>query len=268
MWGEAPDSGDPPPPSPRDPLLLLADPVPGPAMWDAVVPLLSGGFVVLREPPPPAVAPSPDLPAPDAAGWAERELVLRNLYPVHLVASGFGAAAAIRLARQRPELLRSLVLHAPIVRFGPEVGPGAPAWTDVRERFAPVAAALEQGDGIGARRAWRAALLPPDHPLPSPTGVALGIDPAQRGWLADWRDPAAWTVSSPADFDFLPPVLVLDGAVSPPFLHRIAGELARGFPNVTRMRLPDADPLLPEVDPQRLAAVLFSFCLERNVPTA
>lgn len=268
MFGESADPVESAPNPPRDPMLLLADPVPGPAMWDALVPLLTGSFAVVREPGVVRGDTAPPGPAPEAAGWAEREMLERDLYPVHLVASGFGAGAAIRLARQRPELLRSLVLQAPIVRFGPALGAGAPHWREVTDRFEPVAAALDHGDGIGARRAWRSALAPTGREPLAPVGVALGVDSSQRRWLTDWRDPHPWTVGSPADLEFLPPVLILEGARSPPFLQQIAGELARGFPNVTRLRLPDADALLPEEDPQRLAAVLFSFCLERNVPTA
>lgn len=266
--------GDPPTPpteeaeTPRDPLLLLADPVAGPSMWDALVPILVGGFVVVREP---VVLATPDGPPTSAAGaaeWAEQELLARNIYPVHVVASGFAASAAIRLARMRPELLRSLVLHAPIVRFGASFGGGAPGRNEIARRFEGVAAALERGDAIGARHAWRAVLQPAARRPAPAMGVALGIDSAQARWLGEWRDPEGWTVGLPEDFEFLSPVLVVEAADAPPFLQRIGEELAGRFPNATRLRLPSADAFLPEADPQRLAAVLFNFCLERNVPVA
>lgn len=268
MFGQPSDAAETPVATPRDPLLLLADPIAGPAMWDGLAPLLAEGFDVVREPPGRRATTGATELAGDAAAWVEAELLTRNLYPVHLVATGFAGGAAIRVARERPELLRSLVLHAPVVRFGPGAGEGAPAWAEVTERFQSVADAIDRGDGISARRAWRTALHPSPATSAASVGVAVGVEPGQRRWRADWADLRGWTISEPADLEFLPPVLILEGAEAPPFLHRIAGELARGFPNVTRLRLPEAGALLPEEDPRRLAGVLFSFCLERNVPTA
>lgn len=251
----------------RDPLVLIADPLAGPTTWDRVAPLLDGGFEVLRESVDgPSVTPEDPSLAVDR-WWAE-EMVRRDLYPAHLVADGFAAISGLRLARRRPELVRSLVLVTPIVRFLDPPRPTGARWSEVESAFTPVAAALARHDAVLARELRRAA-MDPAGPV-SPRLGASGVPPdrGQRAWAAGWAAGDAWTVEPPEEIDFLPPVLVVDGDRSPLFARAIADELAGRFPNATRLTLPDAGALLAEDDPRRIAALLFSFCRERNVPGA
>lgn len=252
---------------PRDPLVLMTDPLGGTAMWDGLAPLLTEGFAVLRET---DVGPhaAPDTAEPPIDAWWEAEVLRSDQYPVHLVASGFAAPAAVGLARRRPELLRSIVFHAPILRLDGPVGPTDPNWSEIEAGFAPVAAAIARQDGIVARDRWREAIAPSERRPPRGGGPLVPPDGGQRRWAGAWSDRRAVGLAPPLEIDFLPPVLVVDGDQSPPALRTIADRLAACFPNATRLTLPNSGALLPEEDPRRLAAVLFSFCLERNVPTA
>ncbi|MCI4336195.1 MAG: alpha/beta hydrolase [Thermoplasmata archaeon] len=252
----------------KDPLFLVADPFTGGAEWATLIPWLRGGFEVLTETPTAdrsSGGPSDDLSVQDAR--VEAELLRRNIYPVHLMASTFSVAAAIRLALRRPELLRSLILHDPIVRFPAPEARNTASWAPVEARFLPIVNALRSGDTARARGLWHSAFAQPGAlDRLTDSRVPAAVEDPQR-WLEGWDDPSVWRVEPPAHAEFLPPVLLLEGDRSPDFIRRIGDALASGFPNLSRLTLPNAGHFLPIEEPQRLAGVLFTFCLERNVPS-
>jgi pimeloyl-ACP methyl ester carboxylesterase len=67
--------------------------------------------------------------------------------PAHVVGNSFGAAIALRLAAQRPDLVRSLIVHEPPL-FGLLEGHSEvrPVLTALQERIAAVVALLQAGD--------------------------------------------------------------------------------------------------------------------------
>ncbi len=86
--------------------------------WDHVLPALSAGFRVLTydrrghsRSERPATPGSLREDAADLAGLLES----LGLAPAHVVGNSFGASVALRLAIDRPELVRSLIVHEPPV---------------------------------------------------------------------------------------------------------------------------------------------------------
>ena len=124
--------------------------------WDSVVPGLSARFHVAAydrrghsrsERPPTQGRIDEDV--------ADLAALIEYLFngPSHVAGNSFGAAIALRLAAQRPELIRSLVVHEPPL-FGllEGVAEVQPALAVVRQRIEAVASLLRSGDMTGGAR--------------------------------------------------------------------------------------------------------------------
>lgn len=248
-----------------DPLVLVGDPLTRGEEWRRVRPLLAPAFRLLSVPALEKEAERSDPPATPLDSSLARELERPDFYPAHVLASSFAVAPVLRLAAHRPDLFRSLLLHEPIVRLGSN-GAGGDSDETLRP-FVPLAGAIAAHDRARTLRAWQTAFgeEPPitsEHPVPDPAPGAGGDE-----WLRQWRSPEAWSIPETMA-EFLPPSLVIEGELAPGFVRRIGGEVARRFPNVVRLALPGAGHFLPTRDPARLAGIVMTFCLERNVPSA
>lgn len=117
--------------------------------WDHVLPALSAGFRVLTydrrghsRSERPATPGSLREDAADLAGLLER----LGLAPAHVVGNSFGASVALRLAIDRPELVRSLIVHEPPVFALLEGDPaGEAVLAGLRERVEGAAGPLRAG---------------------------------------------------------------------------------------------------------------------------
>lgn len=131
----------------------------------------------------------------DAADLAEL-LEALDLFPVHLIAPSYGGAVALRLAADRPEMVRSLDLHEPpfigLLEDDPATAPEADRlWTAAKAMRSlarsgqPEAALRQVGDALsGEEGAWdrlaRRATSPPT--ARGPVGRGTGrprCDPAR-----------------------------------------------------------------------------------------
>src|SRR6202011_1807169 len=76
-----------------------------------------------------------------------------DMAPTHLVGSSFGACICLRLAAERPELIRSLVVHEPpLVGLIAEDPTMAEILQDFGERIGGVAECLKAADMVGGAR--------------------------------------------------------------------------------------------------------------------
>ncbi len=248
---------------PRDPLVLVADPLSGGREWERLRPLLDPAFRVTEVP----WADSGDGPAAEEPHAAlARVLDEPDFYPAHVLASSFAAAPVLRLAARRPDLFRSLLLHEPLVLLGRPTGPDAEE--ELRRRLTPVAEALDRREFGRASERLKAALgEDPVGPTPGLSGFEPDLKERGGAWARQLASPTAWSIP-PSLSEFLAPALVLDGELTPGFVRRIGTDVAGRFPNVLHLRLPGAGHFLPYRDPPRLAGVLMTFCLERQVPSA
>jgi pimeloyl-ACP methyl ester carboxylesterase len=203
--------------------------------------------------------------AADLAGLLEAE----NFYPVHLVAHSYGGAVALRLAVDRPELVRSLALHEP-----PFAGllrrddASAPEAERLEAGVALVRRAIADGRPSEAA-AELVGLFADDRSAFGrlPAGTREEIARYVDRWDEEFRDPEAVQPAEAELGDLLLPVLLTVGEQSPRFVHRIVGELAALLPNASVHAIHDAghSPHLGQVD--QYAGLLVTFLLERNVPS-
>jgi pimeloyl-ACP methyl ester carboxylesterase len=212
---------------------------------------------------------APDLPghgrSPDWDGRADlhtlttREcLALLPPGPVDLFGHSFGATVALRMAVERPEAIRTLTLIEPVL-FAAARAAGDPAWAQNREALRPFAEAIAEGDRSGAAAAfhevWGAGLRFADLPAFQRDDLAARIHliPATERTL---EDDAAGLLAWGRLESVGVPVLLLEGATSPPVIAAIQTELQRRLPQVTRAVVPGAGHMAPITHPPAVAALI------------
>lgn len=151
-----------------------------------------------------------------------------DIGPAHVVGNSFGACICLRLAAERPELIRSLVIHEP-----PLVGVIAedPAMASILqafgERIGGVVECLNAGDMAGgARRFVEDVAFGPgawDQLLPEARETFVANAPT---FLDESRDPEALTLDLATLKSFDRPTLVTQGDTSPPMFSPIAQAVA------------------------------------------
>jgi pimeloyl-ACP methyl ester carboxylesterase len=158
--------------------------------------------------------------------------------PAHIIGSSFGASIDLRLAAERHDLFRTVIVHEPPL-FSLLAGePGTALALEVVQRnIATVAAVLSSGDHASGDRefveiitsgpgSWDALL---DHVrdtfiFNAPT------------WLDEVRDPEAMGIDLTGLRGVSVPTLLTIGELSPPFFAQVVGHIAKSLPHaVTRM---------------------------------
>jgi len=191
-----------------------------------------------------------------------------DLFPVHLIAHSYASAVAIRLAVERPAMVRSLSLHEP-----PFIGllEGDPATAPEAERLWStmngIHALVRAGEATAAVRSIVESLSTEDGAWdrlgPSvQRSLARNID----RWAEELSDPEATRPDTAELGELLIPVLLTTGERSPPYLHRIVARLGDQLKNVTTRTLPGTGHLPHLSDPNLFVALLYGFLVERNVP--
>jgi pimeloyl-ACP methyl ester carboxylesterase len=174
-------------------------------------------------------------------------LIERLDSPVHLVGHSFGGAVALRLAQDRPELLKSLVVIEPVafhlLRAGDAID--AQAFDEISRVAAGVASAVACGDfqgGFGrfvdywsGEGAW--AVVPADRR----GAMAQRLGKVALDFWSALNDPAR--LGNLAELDL--PTLVIRGGTSPLPVRRVAWHLGRTLPRVQLETLPDAGHMAP-----------------------
>lgn len=153
--------------------------------------------------------------------------------PAHVVGNSFGAAISLRLALQRPQLIRSLVVHEPplfyLLEGDPQVGPALAA---VQERIAAVVALLEAGQNeAGARRFVETIAFGPGawEQLPQQTRDIFVYNAPT--WLDEQREPGWMALDLERLAAFSAPALLSFGGESPPFFPLVVQRIAQALPH-------------------------------------
>lgn len=167
--------------------------------------------------------------------------------PVDVMGHSFGGTVALRLALERPGLVRSLVLFEPVL-FAAARAAGAACWPGFLDEHEAVAALHRGGQDEAATRRFHAVW-----------GGAVGYDDLperQRRYMVDRiglvvAQDATLVADSAALLRAMGleglgvPVLLAEGGESPPVIGAICGELARRLPLVRRVLVPGAGHMLP-----------------------
>ncbi|QGX97393.1 alpha/beta hydrolase [Roseovarius faecimaris] len=165
--------------------------------------------------------------------------------PVDVIGHSFGATVALRLAVERPELVRSLVLIEP-VWFRMAECDAAEVFADHVSRMAPYAAALEAGDRLEAARIftglwgdgtpWEA--IPPAQA----EALAAQVPLVEAGAEALYGDPGAMLERLG---ELRCPVLLIAGSESPPVIEAIHDGLAARIAQAERAVVVGAGHMVP-----------------------
>lgn len=254
-----------------DPVVLVHGSWVDHTSWDGIVPGLSQALQVVsydrRGHGTSSLGPRPSPVRNDAEDLAALLAALDH-YPAHVVGHSYGATVALRLAVDRPEMVRSLAIHEP-----PFLGLLAsdPATAPEYERMMEGVGQMRERIGIGQPEVAAQALV---EQFSTEPGAWDRLPPAERDrfvrhaarWAEEYGDPEAITPDPVALREVLIPVLLTEGTLSPPFLHRITAALASRLRNVQLQRIPGAGHAPQVTRPHQYVGLLVSFLLERNVP--
>ncbi|HJU75877.1 MAG TPA: alpha/beta hydrolase [Gemmatimonadaceae bacterium] len=241
--------------------------------WAAVVPTLSRSFRVLTydrrghsrsERPPGQGSVREDV--------ADLAALLEHLQhsPAHIIGNSFGASIVLRLASERPELFRSLIVHEPPL-FGllADDREATPALGAVQERISAVVRLLTAGDSAGgARQFVETIAFGPGAWQELPVEVRNTFVFNASTWLDEVRDPEVMEIELDRLHGFPAPTLLSIGERSPPFFALVAGRLARALSHAVRQTYPGAGHVPHLSHPENYVRVITEFiqgAAERHV---
>ena len=256
-----------------DPTVLLHGSLVDSSTWARVVPGLARGLTVLtydrRGYGRSTLGPRSSPVATDTEDLAAL-LEATDFYPVHLVGHSYGAVVALRLATERPELVRSLSLHEPPF-FGLLLDrPEAAAYGELfRTTTAALREQVHRGDRAGAARTVVEVFsATPGAWDRLPESVRASFASSMDRWAEEYGDPDALRPRPGTLRETLVPTLLTVGSESPAFLRMIEEVLAHELANPTIREIPKSGHAPHVTSPDLYVGLLLSFLLERNVPVA
>ncbi|MEV0568532.1 alpha/beta hydrolase [Dactylosporangium sp. NPDC050588] len=199
-----------------------------------------------------------DLTVADHARHAATLLHRLGAAPAHVVAHSSGSAIALQLAVDSPSSVRTLcLLEPPLV----DALADPSDVDDLRAAFGPTIgaamAATARGDHAAAFDAFMPLVCGPRYRevMDEVLGAAVVDDAVSRsGPLFTSEAPAlaAWTFDSAV----ARPVVLVQGADSPPPVHRLVAHLAGRLPQATVETVENVNHLMPLTAPATLAALI------------
>ncbi len=183
-----------------------------------------------------------------------------DLVPAHILGNSFGGSIVLRLAAERPDLFRSLLVHEPPL-FGVLDDPAAREVRQIlQERVDVVIELLEKGETeSGARRFVETIAFGPGAWEQLPDELRQTFIFNAPTFLDEQRDPE-WLLLDPQPLaNFSAPALLTQGDRSPPFFPLVIEKIAQFLPYSQRQTLPGADHVPQWSQPEEYAEAVASF---------
>lgn len=200
--------------------------------------------------------------SPDWDGKTDLHSVMRDgaaallTEPMHLIGHSMGATIALRLAAERPEMVRSLTMIEPVF-FAVAIADNPAVGDQLAAEIAPVYAALGTGDTETAAQRFSAIWGGGEswQQIPAQQRAYL----AQRIHLIPAGDDAiagdnAGILTPAALSRITMPVLLVEGTASPPVIHAVQSGLAARLPQSRRVVVAGAGHMVPQTHPVPVAA--------------
>ena len=153
--------------------------------------------------------------------------------PAHIIGSSFGASIVLRLATERPDLFRSMIVHEPpLFSLLAEEPNARSALVAARSRIAAVVAVLARGDfASGAREFVETIAVGPGAWEALPRRVRETFIFNAPTWLDEMQDPEVMELDRDSLHGFAAPALLTMGGKSPPFFPLVVGQVAGAMPH-------------------------------------
>jgi pimeloyl-ACP methyl ester carboxylesterase len=156
--------------------------------------------------------------------------------PAHIIANSLGGSISLRLAAERPDIVRTVAVHEPpLMRLLLDDPVTKPMADNLLSFFSGVSDAIADGRNEDGARQFVGAVVGPDAwdtMLPEEAKRTL-INNAPT-FLDEMRDPDIFGIDSETLARFSGPVLLSEGSESPPFLGQILDRVHAALPTATR----------------------------------
>jgi len=176
-----------------------------------------------------------------------------------VIGHSFGATIALRLARDFPDKVRSLTLIEPVL-FAPLKD--QPVYHEHMQEMSGFGAAMEAGNYGDAAREFDAVWGPgtPWEKVPDALRAALvGRIPLIEGGAGVTLDDVHHQTIPGALEAIQQPVLLMEGATSPPIIHATHDLFAARLQNARRVMVAGAGHMLPISHPEAVAGEISAF---------
>jgi pimeloyl-ACP methyl ester carboxylesterase len=191
-----------------------------------------------------------------------------ELAPAHIVGNSFGGSIALRLAGDRPDLFRSLIVNEPpLMSLLADAPNGWAMLHAIAAQISGVVELLEAGDMEGGVRQFVETIaFGPGVWEQLPPELKKTVVYNAPTFLDEVRDPEALSIDLAGLRRFPHPVLLTTGEQSPPFFAPIVDKLAHTLPQVERKTFLGAGHEPEDTHPEAYVATLTEFIARVRAP--
>jgi pimeloyl-ACP methyl ester carboxylesterase len=151
-----------------------------------------------------------------------------RLAPAHIAGNSFGGSIVLRLASERPDLFRTLIVHEPPLFGLLAHTEGQEVLGEIRKRTEAVVGLLKAGDYAGGARLFVETIaLGPGGWDQLPASMQQTFIFNAPTWLDEIQDPEALTLDLTRLAVFTRPALVTIGGQSPPFFPLVVDKVVQ-----------------------------------------
>jgi pimeloyl-ACP methyl ester carboxylesterase len=164
-----------------------------------------------------------------------------GLAPAYVAGNSFGSAITLRLAVQRPDLVRVVIVHEPpLFSLLAEDPDAAPVLGELDRILGVVIERLESGDHSQAVEEFMQMALAPGEWARLPPELHQTATENALTFLDEARDPDALQFDLEWVKGFTSPMLLSMGEQSPPHYGLVLDKLAEALPHAERLTFPAA----------------------------